>query len=71
MPFTEIGRMWEEQPCGMRSPLQNQMSLGHVTFGKTTWYASRDVEEAAGYMSLEFKRQVRAEDRNLGIIFYS
>lgn len=47
------------------------MSLGHVTFGKTTWYASRDVEEAAGYMSLEFKRQVRAEDRNLGIIFYS
>lgn len=40
-----------------------------VLFEKTIRYASGDVKETAGYMSLEFKGQVRAGDRNLEIVF--
>lgn len=37
-------------------------------FEKMVEHSRRDVEEAVGYRSLEFKRQVRAGDRDLGIL---
>lgn len=37
-------------------------------FEKTIEHSSGDIEEAVGYRSLEFKRQVRAGDRDLGIL---
>lgn len=64
---TGTSSLWVEQVLFLEDWIDQKFSSGHVEFKMSVQYLNGDVEQAIGYMSLQFEKQFWQE-YNFGVV---